>query len=215
MNVAHAILESSPNTRMIAASTAEVYGWQQHEPIHEDARLNPSSPYAISKAAADSYLGMASKIYGLKVTVMRCNNTYGRTGEKGFFVEYVVSSMLANKTVYVGTPEHVRDYMYVDDHVDAYALALEKEEAIGQVFNVSPGNPSSGIAVAEKIAKLVGFKGSICRGSYPPGYPMRPANWDTDYIVLNSDLIRSKLGWKPSVTLDEGLKRVVEMWRSA
>jgi len=122
--------------------------------------------------------------------------------------------MLAGRTVYVGTPEHVRDYMYVDDHVDAYARALEKEEAIGQVFNVSPGNPSSSIAVAEKIAKLIDFKGNISRGSYPPGYPTRPANWDTDYIVLNSDLIRSRLGWKPSVTLDEGLRRVVEMWRA-
>ena len=215
MNVAHAILETSPNTRMIAASTAEVYGWQPHEPISEDVKLNPSSPYGVSKAAADSYLRMAIKVYWLKATVMRANNTYGRAREKGFFVEYVVSSMLANKTVYVGAPEHVRDYMYVDDHVEAYMRALEREEAIGQVFNVSPGNPCTNLALAEKIAELVDFNGSITRGSYPPAYPMRPANLDTDYIVLNSNLIRSTLGWKPRLTLDEGLLRIVEMWRQS
>ena len=213
MNVAHAILETSPNTRMIAATTAEVYGWQPHEPISEGVKLNPSSPYGVSKAAADSYLQMAVKIYGLKATVIRANNTYGRAREKGFFVEYVVSSMLANKTVYVGTPEHIRDYMYVDDHVEAYMQAFEREEAIGQVFNVSPGNSCTNLALAEKIAALVEFSGTISRGSYPPGYPMRPANWDTDYIVLNSNLIRSTLGWKPHLTIDEGLLRVVEMFR--
>jgi dTDP-glucose 4,6-dehydratase len=103
--------------------------------------------------------------------------------------------------------------MYVDDHVDAYVRALEKKGAVGHVFNVSPGNPCTNLALAEKVAKLVGFKGVINRGSYPPGYPMRPASWDTDYIVLNSDLIRSNLGWKPSMTLDQGLRQVVEMWR--
>jgi nucleoside-diphosphate-sugar epimerase len=158
---------------------------------------------------------MAMKIYGLKVTVMRCNNTYGRAREKGFFVEYVVSSMLADKTVYVGTPEHIRDYMYVDDHVEAYMRALEMEEAIGQVFNVSPGNPCTNLTLAEKTSQLVGFRGSINQDSYPSGYPMRPPNWDTDYIVLNSNLIRSALGWKPRFTIDEGLLRVVEMWRQS
>lgn len=213
MNVAHAVLEASPNTRLIAASTAEVYGWQPHEPTQEDARLNPSSPYAVSKAAADSYVQMASKVYGLKATILRCNNTYGRVGEKGFFVEYALSSMLRNQTVYVGTPNHVRDYMIVDDHVSAYILALKNDDATGAVFNVSPGNPASNIEVVKRIAQIADFSGKIVEGSFPPGYPMRPANWDTDYIVLDTRKIRSDLGWKPSVTLDDGLKRVAELWK--
>jgi len=213
MNIAHAVLEASPNTRVIAASTAEVYGWQPRVPTPEDAHLNPSSPYAVSKAAADAYLQMAVKIYGLKATVLRCNNTYGRVGERGFLVEYVVSSMLANRTVYIGTPDHIRDYMIVDDHVDAYIRALRSEEVTGEVFNVSPGNPVSNIDLAKKVAELVNFKGRIVAGSYPPGYPVRPSQWDTDYIVLDSQKIRAKLGWKPSVALDEGLRRVVAMWK--
>lgn len=213
MNVVHAVLDASPKTRLVAASTAEVYGWQPHEPTPEDAKLRPSSPYGVSKAAADSYLQMAMKVYGLKATILRCNNTYGRIGERGFFVEYVISSMLGGRPVYVGAPNHVRDYMIVDDHVDAYVKALEKDEAEGEVFNVSPGNPISNMDLAEKIGKIMNFGGRIVGGSYPPGYPVRPAHLDTEYIVLNNEKIRSKLGWKPSVTLDEGLRRVVESWK--
>jgi nucleoside-diphosphate-sugar epimerase len=213
MNVAHAILEASPKTRIIAASTAEVYGWQPHKPTPEDAQLNPSSPYAVSKVAADKYLQMAMKVYGLRATILRCNNTYGRVGEKGFLVEYLISTMLGNQPVYVGAPDHIRDYMIVDDHMDAYVRALENENAVGEVFNVSPGNPISNMDLAKKVAELTGYKGRIIESSYPPGYPIRPVKWDTDYIVLNSDKIRSKLNWKPSIRLEEGLKRVVELWR--
>jgi nucleoside-diphosphate-sugar epimerase len=213
MNIAHAVLETSPRTRIIAASTAEVYGWQPPTPTPETARLNPSSPYAVSKVAADTYLQMATKIYGLKSTVLRCNNTYGRRGEHGFLIEYLINSMLTSQTVYVGTPNHIRDYMYVNDHVDAYVKALEHQEGDGQVFNVSPGNPISNLDAARKIAKLVGYTGKIVEGSYPPGYPMRPANWDTQYIVLDSTRIRERLGWKPTVTLDEGLQRAIGVWR--
>ncbi len=210
MNIVHSILDVSPKTRLIAASTAEVYGWQPQRPCSEDDRLNPSSPYAVSKAAADNYLQMAIKVYGLNATVLRCNNTYGRHA-KGFLVEYLVTTMLQQQTVHVGAPSHVRDYMYVDDHVNAYVRALENERAVGQNFNVSPGNPITNIDLAKMIANLTGFKGEIIAGSYPPGYPMRPAKWDTEYIVLNSEKIRSMLEWKPSVTLEDGLRRAVAM----
>lgn len=213
MNIAHAVMEMSPNTKLVAASTAEVYGWQPHVPTREDAQLNPSSPYAVSKVAADAYLRMAMKVYGLKATVLRCNNTYGRVGEKGFLTEYVISSMLDNQTVYIGAPTHIRDYMIVDDHVDAYDRALSNEAAIGETFNVSPGNPISNIELARKIAKIVDFKGKIIEGSYPPGYPIRPPQWDTDYIVLNSEKIRQTLGWKTSRSLDEGLRSTIDLWR--
>jgi len=213
-NLVHAVLERAPRARLVVASTAEVYGWQAREPIPESAPLRPSSPYGVSKSAADEYVQMAMKVYGLRATVLRCNNTYGRIGEAGFFVEYVISSMLRGGPVYVGTPDHVRDYMYVDDHINAYLLCIEDEAADGHVFNVSPNNAVSNIAVTRKLGQIIGYKGKVVEGSYPPGYPRRPAKWDTDYIVLDSSSIRKILGWRPSVTLDEGLRKVVDVWRS-
>jgi dTDP-glucose 4,6-dehydratase len=212
MNVAHAILECSPKTRLIAASTAEVYGWQPHQPTPESAPLSPSSPYAIAKAAADLYLQMAMKVYGLNATILRCTNTYGRHMERGFFVEYAISSMLAGQTVYVGTPTHIRDYMFVDDHVDAYLRVLKDTRSNHHVYNVSPGNPISNIELARRAARTIGFKGKIVEGSYPPGYPERRSSFDTDYIVLDSTRIRTELGWRPSSTVDAGIQRTVDMW---
>jgi len=213
-NLVHSILDRAPRAKLIAASTAEVYGWQGGKPLKEDTRLRPSSPYAVSKAAADEYIQMAMKVYRLKATVLRCNNTYGRRREKSFLVEYLITSMLDGGPVYVGSPDHVRDYMWVDDHVNAYLLSMEKEAAEGKVFNVSPGNPISNIDLAKKLGQMVHFTGRIVEGSYPPGYPMRRAKLDTKYIVLDSSRIMKKLGWKPSVTLDEGLAMSLDYWKS-
>src|SRR5213594_1485283 len=82
VNLVHAILREAPNARLIVASTAEVYGWQDgNRPIREDAKLNPASPYAVTKSAADQYVQMADRVYHLKGTVLRPINSYGRTGE--------------------------------------------------------------------------------------------------------------------------------------
>ena len=207
MNVVHAIVESSHRTRLIMASTAEVYGWQPHVPTPESSTLKPSSPYAVSKAAADSYVQMASRVFGVRAVILRCSNTYGRVSEKNFFIEYVAEAALRNRTLYVGAPDHIRDYMFVSDHVAAYTSAFENE--CEGVFNVSPGNPISNIEVARKISKMAGFSGEIVSGTYPPGYPIRPFARDTDYVVLDSTRIMSELKWEPAVGLDDGLARVL------
>jgi len=214
INIVHAILEKTPKTRLIYASTAEVYGWQEkQEPVKERAPLNPASPYAVSKEAADQYLRMAMKIYGLRATILRPNNTYGRK-VKGFLAEYLINSMLNKRTCYVGAPDSVRDYMFITDHIQAYQLAMGSEKAIGEVFNVSPSNPVTNKELAETVKEITEFEGKIVYGSYPPGYPQRPAQWDPTHLVLDSTKIKSILRWKPSVTLKEGLERTVEMWKS-
>jgi len=213
VNIVHAILEKAPKARLIYASTAEVYGWQKtQKPIKETAPLNPVSPYAVSKEAADQYIRMAMKIYGLRATILRPNNTYGRK-VKGFIVEYLVNSMLKGETCYVGAPDSIRDYMFVSDHVNAYRLVMDSEKAIGEAFNVSPGNPITNKELAKTIKEITEFKGKILYGSYPPGYPQRPAQWDPQHLVLDSAKIQSRLGWKPTVTLKEGLRKTVEMWK--
>jgi nucleoside-diphosphate-sugar epimerase len=216
VNVVHAMLEKAPKARLIYASTAEVYGWQEkHQPIKETSNLNPASPYAVCKEAADQYIRMAMKIYDLAATVLRPINSYGRLGDKGFFVEYLVSKMLNNETCYIGAPKSIRDYMFVDDHVNAYLLAMESEKAIGQVFNVSPENPVTNEELANILSRIIDLNSKIVLGSYPPGYPFRPIAQDPDYLVLDSTKIRNMLGWRPTVSLEEGLRKTVESWRAA
>ncbi|MFH1328021.1 MAG: GDP-mannose 4,6-dehydratase [Candidatus Bathyarchaeota archaeon] len=215
-NVVHSVLEKAPKARLVCASTAEVYGFQERrEPTKEIAQLNPASPYAVSKEAGDQYVRMAIKTYGLKATILRPNNTYGRRREKGYLTEYLISSMLKGETCYVGAPESIRDYMYLDDHVNAYLTVLNSDKAVGEVFNVSPGSPLTNRDLAETVAKIIKFDGKMVYGSYPPGYPQRPAKWDPEYLMLDNEKIRRILGWAPSVTLEAGLRRTVENWKQS
>ncbi len=215
VNLVHAILKDAPNARLIAASTAEVYGWQDDDhPIKEDAILNPASPYAVTKSAADQYVQMANRVYHLKGTILRPINSYGRTGEGGFYTEYLISRMLADETCYVGAPDSIRDYMFSEDHVSAYALAAKSPKSIGHVYNVSPGNPVTNSELAKMLTEMTGFKGKIVFGSYPPGYPQRPKSQDPQYLVLDNSKISRELNWKASHTLHEGLKLTLDLWRS-
>jgi nucleoside-diphosphate-sugar epimerase len=111
LNIAHGMLKlpDFQSKRLFYASTAEVYGIQSNRRVPEDAALNPSSPYANTKAMTDTYLRMMTPVYGLNTTVMRCINSYGRKLDTGFFVEYVVTTMLRGEKVYVGAPDSTRD----------------------------------------------------------------------------------------------------------
>lgn len=215
MNISHATmnLPDYKTKKLIVASTAEVYGLQKVSPIPEEVQLNPTSPYAVSKMAADAYIRMTSHVFGLNAIILRPTNTYGRKFEKGFIVEYLITEMLENRKVYVGAPDSVRDYMYVTDHVDAYIKAMETKGFFGEVFNVGSGFGVTNRDLALKIAELVGFDDvNIVWGSYPSGYPFRPLASDQPNVVLDSKKIKERLGWEAKVGLEEGLKKTIKYW---
>jgi len=216
LNIAHGLLTlpKFEKRRLIYASTAEVYGIQQGRQVREDAALNPSSPYANTKSMTDTYLRMMTPVYGLSTTVMRCINSYGRKNDTGFFVEYVISTMLRGEKVYVGAPDSTRDYMYVSDHVGAYVAALNHPEIRGEAFNATPGGEISNADLALKLAETIGFsKRKLMLGKYPPNYPLRPLASDQPHIDLDPGKIKRMLGWKPQVKLDDGLARTIEYWK--
>jgi GDP-mannose 4,6-dehydratase len=212
MNVAHAMLElPDPQTReLISASTAEVYGLQPEEPMKESLALKPTSPYAVSKAAADLYLQMMFHTNYLNGTILRPANTFGRKFDTSFLIEYLVTQMLKDERVYIGAPDSIRDYMYVDDHVNAYLAVIKNAKSRGQVYNVGTGIGTSNRELAEKIAERIGYdKRKIVSGSYPPGYPYRPLISDQPCILLDSTKIKKELGWKNEIALGEGIDKVI------
>jgi UDP-glucose 4-epimerase len=213
MNVAHSMLElQDPQTRkLLAASTAEFYGLQENKPMGEELSLYPSSPYAVSKAAGDLYLRMMFNSFNLNGTILRPTNSYGRKFDNSFIIEYLITQMLKGNKIYIGSPDSVRDYMYIDDHVSAYVLAMKNRKALGQVYNVGTTIGVSNKELALMIAKKIGFDSAeIVLGSYPPGYPFRPQVSDQPSIVLDSAKIKKELSWAPTVTLSEGLDKVIE-----
>jgi dTDP-glucose 4,6-dehydratase len=185
------------------------------KPFKETLPLNPTSPYAVSKAAMDMYLRMAASAYSLNCTVLRPTNSYGRKFERGFIVEYLVTTMLSGARAYIGAPDSIRDYMHVADHVNAYLLTAEKQTAPGEVFNAGSGRGISNRELALLIAKIIGYdQGKITFGSYPPGYPMRPMPGEQPYIVLDASKITKELGWSMTVDLECGIKDTVTYWKN-
>jgi len=209
INLAEACLRDVPHLKhFLFAGTSEEYGNQDKFPITEDAELRPNSPYSCSKVAADKYLQYIRDAYDFPVTILRPFNTYGRKDNIHFVVERTITQMLQSKTVTLGDPTPVRDFMYVDDHVDAYLKCLDDEKAHGEVFNFCCGHGTTIGDLTNTIAKVVGFDGEIIWSTIPA----RPL--DIKKLVGSYEKAKRLLGWKPKYALEEGLKKTVEYWRN-
>jgi len=196
--------------QLVHASTAEAY-LPSEGLLKEDTPLFGGTPYGVSKAAADFYVQMAGRSWGLPYTILRPANTYGRQFElpdeaRGYLVEKAIIQMLTQKKVlFDGPPSPMRCWMHVDDHVGAYLRVIANPEAIGRIFNASPNNCMSVGEVVNLIAELTGFRGEILWNQNPRPYD--PPSLCPDGSALIG------LGWKPKRSLEEGLRKTVEFWR--
>ena len=207
VNLAEACLREIPHFKQfLFASTSETYG-NGPVPKREDTPQNPNSPYAVSKLAAEKYLLYLKDAYDFPVTILRNFNTYGRKRNTHFFIERTIYQMLTSNIIKLGDPTPIRDFLYVDDHVNAYLTCLGNPKAVGEIFNFCTGRQNKLIDVVETIKEIVGFNGIIKWHSVP----IRPL----DIKVLYGDYSKAKkvLGWEPKYTLEEGLKLTVEYWR--
>jgi dTDP-glucose 4,6-dehydratase len=197
--------------QFIFAGTSEEYGVtlkDKSSPLTENSQLSPNSPYAVAKVAGDLYLKYMHMAYNFPYTVMRPFNTYGRKGNNHFFIESVVSQMLKNDKVYLGDPNTVRDWLYVDDHVDGYVRALGNKNAIGQEIQLCTGKAYTTRETADLIAKLTGFKGEIVWNATPK----RPL--DAFVLIGDSSKAKKLLDWEHKTSLEEGLKKVIAQLKS-
>jgi nucleoside-diphosphate-sugar epimerase len=209
VNLAESCLREVPHFKhFLFAGTSEEYGNQEKVPIKETTELYPNSPYAVSKVAADKYLQYMRDAYDFPVTILRNFNTYGRRDNTHFVVERTITQMLQKKTVELGDPTPIRDFMYVNDHVNSYLTCLRSEKAIGGTFNFCTGRGVSIAQLSELIKKLTDFKGDIVWDTIPK----RPL----DIAVLVGDCSKAKqlLGWEPKFTLERGLKLTTDFWRN-
>jgi GDP-mannose 4,6-dehydratase len=208
INLAEACMREVSNFKhFLYAGTSEEYGNQDKFPITEDAELRPNSPYSVSKVAADKYLQYMRAAYDLPVTVLRPFNTYGRKDNTHFVVERTLTQMQQGETVRLGDPTPTRDFLYVDDHVDAYLACLDNPKAKGEVFNFCTGREISIKELIGLISKLTRFKGEIQWNTIPA----RPL--DIKKLVGSYEKAKRILGWQPKYSLEEGLKKTINFWK--
>ena len=213
INLAESCYRDVPHFKQFLFSgTSEEYGLaleKKEDKINEGTELKPNSPYAISKVASDLYLRYMGMAYNFPYTIMRAYNTYGRMDNRHFFIERTVTNMLKDPKgkVYLGDPDTVRDWVYADDHVSGFMLALGNDRAVGETIQLCTGKGYTTKETAELIAKLTGFKGEISWHATP----QRPL----DARVLVGDYSKAKklLGWEPKYGIEEGLKKTIEYWK--
>ena len=194
--------------RYIQISTDEVYGSAPAGvSFTEEALLDPRSPYAASKAAADHFVSAYANTYGVSAVILRCTNNYGPYQFPEKLIPLMIANAQENKPLPIyGDGMQERDWLFVEDYCRAIVLALEKAAA-GSVYNVSAGAPQPNLKIVRTILAALGKPETLIHYVQDrPGHDRRYA--------LDSSKIRRELGWKPQVTLEEGLQRTIQWYQS-
>jgi len=193
--------------RFLHVSTDEVYGsLGSTGHFREDSPIQPSSPYAASKAASDLLVRAAVHTHGFPALVTNCSNNYGPYQ----FPEKLIPLMIANAfegrelPVY-GDGLNVRDWLYVEDHAEALLVALEKGR-VGETYNIGGNNEYPNIAIVKRILAETGASESLIR--YVPDRP----GHDRRYAI-DASKIRRELGWSPRFTFESALHETVTWYR--
>ncbi|PTW44008.1 dTDP-glucose 4,6-dehydratase [Rhodovulum kholense] len=194
-------------------STDEVFGSLGPEgKFTETTPYDPRSPYSASKASSDHLVRAWHETYGLPVLLTNCSNNYGPYHFPEKLIPVVILNALAGKPIPVyGAGENVRDWLYVEDHAAALLLVVQKGQ-VGRSYNIGGENEARNIDLVRMICALLDemkpanrpYSSLISFVTDRPGHDLRYA--------IDPSRIREELGWRPSVTLEEGLRRTVRWY---
>ncbi|MEA5163110.1 dTDP-glucose 4,6-dehydratase (plasmid) [Cereibacter sphaeroides] len=194
-------------------STDEVFGTLgETGQFTEETPYAPNSPYSASKAASDHLVRAWGETYGLPYVLTNCSNNYGPFHFPEKLIPVVILKALAGAPIPVyGKGENVRDWLYVEDHADALLTVLAKGRN-HRSYNIGGENEARNIDIVQKICAILDAKrpkatpyaDQITFVTDRPGHDLRYA--------IDPTRIRTELGWRPSVTLDEGLERTVDWY---
>jgi len=195
--------------RLIYASSSSVYGETEALPKREELTPQPISPYAVSKLAAENYVKVFNKVYGLETVCLRYFNVYGPRQTYGPYsgvITIFVNRILNNQppTVF-GDGEQTRDFTNVRDVVNASMLALEKKSAVGEVLNVATGVATTVNQLAKMLQEIMG------KTELKPIYT-NPRPGDIRHSYADITKAEKILGYRPEVPLRGGLAELVKWY---
>ncbi len=192
-------LSRKHDLKMIQVSTDEVYGSTEVGSFKETDRLNPSNPYAASKASADLLALSYYKTYGLRVIVTRSTNNYGPYQHPEKFIPKMITDAMAGKPLSVyGDGKNVRDWLYVGDNCEAIKVVMD-HGSTGEIYNIGAGNELPNNEVAKIISNR--FKIPVRYVTDRPGHDLR-------YSVSFRKIFEN-LGWKPAKNFYIGLDETI------
>ena len=195
-------------------STDEVFGsLGQTGQFTEATPYDPRSPYSASKAASDHLVRAWHETYGLPVVLTNCSNNYGPYHFPEKLIPVIILNALAGKALPIyGDGSNIRDWLYVEDHADALLTVVQKGQ-VGRSYNIGGENERSNLELVKTLCAILDKKRPKADGSYTDQITFvtdRPGH-DARYAI-DPTRIRDELGWRPSVTVEQGLALTVDWY---
>jgi dTDP-glucose 4,6-dehydratase len=194
--------------RFVHISTDEVYGDLPPGTFSDETPLlRPSSPYSASKAGADLLVGSFIRTYGFPAVVTRSSNNYGPFQFPEKFLPLMISNALEDKPLPIyGDGKQQRDWLHVEDNCRGILAVLERGR-IGEVYNIGGGDVEENLTIARQLLRVLGKPETLLSYvSDRPGHDRRYA--------LDSRKIADGLGWKPRISLQDGLRQTIEWYKT-
>ncbi len=213
LSILEALRHYNPEAKVVFASTRQLYGRPDYLPVDEKHPVRPVDVNGINKAAGEQYHLLYHQVYGIPACVLRLTNTYGPgmrvKDARQTFVGIWVRRMLEGAPFEVWGGEQLRDFNYVDDVVDAFLMAAQDDRADGQVFNLGSDEVVSLKALADILLQAGASTGEF----EIKDFPAERRKIDIGDYYSDFSLIAKSLGWKPQISLVEGMKRTLDYYR--
>ena len=197
------------NNRFIHISTDEVYGsLNDNDPAFvETLPLAPNSPYSASKASSDLIVRAYTETFNMNTSITRCSNNYGPNQHEEKLIPLMIKKAKNNEKLPIyGTGTNIRDWLYVEDHCSAIDVVLHKGKK-GEIYNIGGNNEKTNLYIVKTILKQLGKSEELI------SFVEDRKGHDYRYAI-NSSKIQKELGWTPSVTFEEGIKKTIEWYNN-
>jgi UDP-glucose 4-epimerase len=213
LNVLEGCRLLNKEAKIIFASSRVVIGEPQYFPVDEKHPTNPKNIYGIDKLLSEKYCLLYNEVYDLKTSILRLSNVYGPRGQLRYpnygVLNLFIGYALSNRAIPIYSDGlQTRDYVFVEDVINALILASENEKSVGQVFFVGSGVETKIIDMAKTVIDIVG-KGNI----EFVGLSSTLTKTDIRRFVTNYSKIRQVLGWNPQISLYPGIMNTVQFYR--
>ncbi|MBW6515635.1 MAG: dTDP-glucose 4,6-dehydratase [Candidatus Cloacimonetes bacterium] len=195
--------------KIVQVSTSKVYGSTRFGTgkVNENTPMRPCDPYSASKAAADLFVQAAYRAHNLDINIIRPTNIYGPFQFPEKLIPTVIGNILNEKDVPVfGDGQNLRDWIYIDDYCNAIDLVLHKGTP-GEIYNISSGDERKNIDLIRMIMKMMTAEETRLEF-------LKDRLGDESYPCINSDHFRAELDWKPKFSLEKGLAKTIDWYKT-
>lgn len=212
VNIIDAIRLYSPNSKLVMIGSRQEYGRSRYLPVDENHPVEPRDPYSVEKLATTMYAQTSHAIYNVKSVVLRLSNVYGRllsfqAGNHNIVSQCIRRALQRKPLVIFGDGNQIRDYLYIDDLLEALLLVGIEPKTSGQIYNVGYGK---GIAFKEMMEIITQFT----------GVPIIHKNWPKDYALIETgdyytDITKltHTIPWSPRYSYIQGIRKTIQLYK--